>query len=227
MPKSWRWGLFFLVLASGVIGCASPPFYSYLVYENPTAFVRLEFSPWADTDRPDTWNAHPATLSRQQIQKALEGLRVREHRAVPFRWIQGLAPLEPAFRKEEVKLLIPRLMEGLELAVPQELVTFYVSHPVNSTKREVTSGGLYLTEGQLHIILSNYRIMYAIPPAGLIYDRRFPLFSLAPLGVDILYEAKEKELVRAKEEGLYDAFFGDERSGEIVLNLSELSLMEM
>jgi len=227
MPKKWACGFLCIFLAGGVFGCASPPFYSYLVYENPTVFVRLEFSPWADIDRPQTWNAHPATLSRRQIQKAMEGLRVREHRAAPIRWVRGMAEMEPAFRKEEMEVLIPRLLEGLELAVPQEIVTFYVSHPVNATNREVTSGGLYVTEGRLHIILSNYRTIYGVPPAGLIYDRRFPLFSLGPLGVDILYEAEEEELVHAEEEGLYDAIFGDERSGEIVLDLSRLSMMKM
>lgn len=227
MPRKWAYGILCLFLVGGVLGCASPRFYSYLVYENPTTFVRLELTPWADSDRPQTWNAHPATLSRRQIYKALEGLRVREHRAAPIRWVRGMAEMEPAFRKEEMEVLIPRLLEGLELAVPQELVTFYVSHPVNATKREVTSGGLYVTEGRLHIILSNYRTIYGIPPAGLIYDRRFPLFSLAPSGVDILYEAEDEELVHAEEEGLFDAIFGDARNGEIVLDLSRLSMMKM
>jgi len=226
MPK-WGNAVLLILIAWGVLGCASPPFYSYLVYENPTTFVRLEFSPWADTDQPETWNAHPASLSRRQMEKALDGLRVREHRAAPLQWIRGMAPMEPAFHKEELELLIPPLLEGLELAVPQELVTFYISHPVNATTREVTSGGLYVTEGQLHIILSNYRAVYGIPPAGLIYDRRFPLFSLGPLGVDILYEAEEGELLYAKEEGLFDAVFGDERNGEIVLDLSQLSMMKI
>ena len=216
-----------LFFAGGLFGCASPPFYSYLVYENPTAFIRLEFSPWADSDLPDTWNAHPASLSRQQMRKALEGLRVREHRPAPLKWIMGMADPEPAFRKEEIDLLLSRLLEGLELAVPQEIVTFYVSHPLNATKREVTSGGLYVTSGQLHFILSNYRAVYGIPPAGLIYDRRYPLFSLGPLGVDILYEVEAGEFVHAKEGSLYDAVFGDERSGEIALDLSQLSLIKM
>ena len=227
MPKKWAPGFLCFLLVGGVFGCASPQFYSYLVYENPTAFVRLEFSPWADTDRPHTWNAHPATLSRRQIQKALEGLRVREHRAAPLRWVRGVAEMEPAFRKDEIDVLLSPLLEGLELAVPQELVMFYVSHPVNATKREVTSGGLYVTEGRLHIILSNYRAVYGIPPAGLIYDRRFPLLSLGPLAVDILYVGEDEELVYAEEEGLVDAIFGDERSGEIVLDLSRLSMMTM
>ncbi len=227
MPKQWGRHWLLIVCTGGMLSCASPPFYSYLVYENPTAFVRLEFSPWADSDRPQTWNAHPATLSRGQIQKALEGLRVREHRAAAIRWVRGMAEMEPAFRKEEMEVLLPRLLEGLELAVPQELVTFYISHPLNATKREVTSGGLYVTEGRLHIILSNFRAVYGVPPAGLIYDRRFPLFSLEPLGVDIFFVAEEEEPVMAKEEGLYDAIFGDERSGEIVLDLSGLSMMKM
>ncbi len=210
-----------------VCGCAAPSLSSYVVYENPTSFVRLERSPWADIDVPATWNAHPALLSRRQVHQALQGLRVREHRATFLTWILGTAEIEPVFRQEEVDLLLPRLMEGLEKAVPQELVTFYLSHPLNATKREVTSGGLYVTEGQLHIILSNYRAVYGIPPAGLIYDRRYPLFSLGPLGVDILYEVREHEFVFAETENLFDAIFGDERSGEIVLDLSQLSMISM
>jgi len=227
MPKRWGYGLLLIFLAGIWPGCASPPYYSYLIYENPTSFVRLEVASWADTDLPQTWNAHPVTLSRRQMYEALRGLRVREHRSVPILWVRGMAEIEPLFREEEIELLVPKLLEGLELAVPQELVTFYVSHPVNATKREVTSGGLYVTEGQLHIILSNYRFMYEIPSAGLIYDRRYPLFSLSPSVVDILYTADEEELVLSKKESFFENILGDERNGEIVLNLSRLSMMTM
>jgi hypothetical protein len=226
MPERLCYGLLLIFLLVLFPGCASPPFYSYLVYENPTSFVRLEVSSWADTDLPQTWNAHPVTLSRRQMREALRGLRVREHRAAPIIWVSGMAEMEPLFREEEIELLLPSLLEGLELAVPQELVTFYVSHPINATKREVTSGGLYVTEGQLHIILSNYRVMYEVPPAGLIYDRRYPLFSLSPSAVDILYKSDE-EVVFAKEESLYEDILGDERNGEIVLDLSRLSMLKM
>ncbi len=227
MSKNWVKGVLLFFLIVSAVGCASPQFYSHVVYENPTSFVRLEFSPWAESASPETWNAHPVTLSQSQIDNALKGLRVREHRAAPIRWVRGEAELEPAFHEAEIELLGPRLLEGLELAVSQELVTFYVSHPVNATTREVTSGGLYVTDGRLHIILSNYRSVYGIPPAGLIYDRRFPLFSLGPLGVDIFYQTGNDALVQAEQEDLYDAIFGDERSGEIVLELSQLSMMDM
>ena len=169
MPERWGYGLLLVFLAGIFPGCASPPFYSYLVYENPTSFVRLEVSSWADTDLPQTWNAHPVTLSRRQMREALRGLRVRENRPAPIIWVSGMAEMEPLFREEEIELLLPSLLEGLELAVPQELVTFYVSHPVNATTREVTSGGLYVTEGQLHIILSNCRVMYVVPDRTTLY----------------------------------------------------------
>ncbi len=108
--------------------------------------------------------------------------------------------------KEEIELLAPRLLEGLGLAVPQELVTFYISQPVNATKREVTSGGMYVRDGHLHVIISNHRTSYEIPPAGLIYDRRYPLFSLAPLDVDLLYETEETVLPK-REKVLGDYFW--------------------
>jgi hypothetical protein len=68
--------------------------------------------------------------------------------------------------------------------------------------------------------------MYEVPPAGLIYDRRYPLFSLSPSAVDILYKADE-EVVLSKEESLYEDILGDERNGEIVLELSRLSMIKM
>ena len=105
MPKRWDYGLLVTVFVSVLSGCTAPPLYSYLVYENPTSFVRLEFSPWADTEFPETWNAHPTTLSRQQNDKALRGLRVREHRSAPIKWISGLAAMAPVFREEEIEFL--------------------------------------------------------------------------------------------------------------------------
>ena len=227
MPKRGSYGLLLIVFTTIFPSCASPHFYSYLVYENPTSFVRLEFSPWVDIDLPQTWNAHPATLSRRQMYEALRGLLAREHRPAPIIWFSGMPEMEPLFREEEIELLLPKLIEGLELAVPQELVTFYISHPVNATKREVTSGGLYVTEGHLHIILSNYRVMYEIPAAGLIYDRRYPLFSLSPSPVAVFYKADEEEVVFSKEESIFEEIFGDERNSEIVLDLSRLSMIRM
>ena len=223
--KRWLVGTIAIILSLGHTACTAPPFYSYLIYENPTSFVRLEVAPWADSNIPHTWNSHPATLSRYQVSQALRGLQVREHRPGPLKWIRGEAQPEPVFREEEIEFLAPKLQEGLDLAVPQEVVTFYLSHPLNATRREVTSGGVFVIGGNLHVILSNHRTMYAIPPAGLIHDRRYPLLALAPSDVDLGFESSD--MVVPKEEALFDSLLGDERAGEIVLDLSRLAMMKM
>lgn len=214
-----------LLWCVGLAGCATAPVYTYLVYENPTSFVRLEVATWVDANIPHTWNAHPATLTQHQLSQALGGLQVREYQGGPLRWFRPEADPIPVFQDAEITFLVPKIQEGLALAVPQELVTFYISHPVNATRREVTSGGVFVTQGQLHIILSNHRTMYAIPPAGLIHDRRFPLLALAPSNVDLVFDSED--MVISKEKPLLDIFFGDERSGEIVLDLSKLAIMKM
>jgi hypothetical protein len=203
----------------------APTMYSYIVYENPTSFVRLEVPPWVDPKRPQTLHAHPAPLLLDQMVEALKGLRVREHRSGPFLWLLGPADEEPVFQEAEIQSLAPHLVAGLELAVSQEVVTFYSSHPVNATKREVTSGGMFVKNGYLHIIVSNHRTIYEIPPAGMIYDRRYPLFSLTPLYVDLLYETEE--VVIPKKKSFWATVLGDERSGEIILDLSRLSTIKI
>ncbi len=228
MPNVFRalwFGVAGLMCGVGLSGCAKAPVYSYLVYENPTSFVRLEVATWVDTNIPHTWNAHPATLTHHQLSQALGGLQVREHQAGPLHWFRPQTEPMPVFQEEEIAFLVPKIQEGLALAVPQELVTFYLSHPVNATRREVTSGGVFVTQGQLHIIVSNHRTMYAIPPAGLIHDRRFPLLALAPSDVELVFDSED--MVIPKEKALLDMFFGDERSGEIVLDLSKLAIMKM
>jgi hypothetical protein len=219
----WIW----LVMAASVaVACSIPPVYYYPVYEDPTAFVRLEFSPWIKEKDQATWHSHPINLTRPQIQEALQGLRVQDRRSGPIRWLLGEAQLIPAFREEEIELLIPHLLDGFDLAVPQEVVAFYLSHPLNATRREVTSGGMFIKDRHLHIILSNHRNVYAIPPAGLVYDRRYPLMSLAPLSIDVLFASPEP-IVHKKPESLFETFLGDRRTGEIILDLGRLALVQV
>jgi hypothetical protein len=221
--SGWIW----LVMAASVmVACSVPPIYYYPVYEDPTAFVRLEFSPWIDEKDQTTWYSHPINLTRRHMQEALQGLRVRDRRPGPIRWLLGEPQLIPAFREEEIELLIPQLLEGLDLAVPQEVVAFYLSHPLNATRREVTSGGMFIKDRHLHIILSNHRTVYGIPPAGLIYDRRYPLLSLAPLSVDVLFASPEA-IVPKKPGSLLEALLGDRRGGEIILDLGRLALVKV
>jgi hypothetical protein len=168
--------------------CGISPVPARVIYEDPTDFVRLEPDPDAYPDLPETLHSHPAELSADAVMALLEGLYVRETRNRLQRYFMGTAPLEPAFRDDEIAWLAPRVAEALADARPDEHVTFYISYPQTSSKREITSGGLYVHGRRLHFRLANHRIIYGIPAYGLVYDRRYPTAPTAPKGFDLFFD---------------------------------------
>ncbi len=199
--------------------CAIPQVPSRIVYEDPVNYVRLEEDSSVLPEWPPSAHDHPATIEPDEFARILKGMAVREHRSMLQRWIQGEAPLEPAFREEEVALLAPQLSEALSRAKPNERVTFYLSQPQTSVKRVITTGGLYLHDKLLHFILGNWQIVYGIPTYGMIYDRRYPMRPTAAKGFDLLFD-QEEAVVRQKV-SLWDTVLANTKD-ELVLDLSKL-----
>jgi len=209
----------FLLLVA-LAGCAVPQVPSRVIYEDPVSFVRLEPDPFFLPEWPPSANSHPATIGPDRIAHILKGFRVREHRPWLLVKIMGEAPWEPAFRDEEVEVLAPRLAEALAQARPDEIVTFYLSRPQTSKKREITSGGLYVKQNDLHFILGNRRIIYGIPAYGMVYDRRYPTRPTAAKGFDLVFDPSSA--VVKQESSLLDRWLGLEKD-EMVINLQKLA----
>ena len=201
-------------------GCAVPQVPSRVIYEDPVNFVRLEPDPFFLPEWPPSANSHPATIGPDLIAHILKGFRVREHRPWLFVKIMGEAPWEPAFRDEEVALLAPRLADALSQARPNEIVTYYLSQPQTSIKREITSGGLYVKQNDLHFILGNRRIIYGIPAYGMVYDRRYPTRPTAAKGFDLVFDPSSA--VVKQESSIWDRWLGLEKD-EMVINLQKLA----
>jgi hypothetical protein len=174
----------FLLLA----GCEIPYVNSRVVYEDPTNFVRLEDDPTVFEEIPQSLHSHPYPMDGAKMAEILRGFSAREHRNALQRFISGVAPREPVFRDEEIRLLADKLAEALSLVKPHERVTFYLSRPQTSIKREMTSGGLYIHGQALHFILGNYRVIYGIPSYGMVYDRRYPTMPTSAKGFDLFFE---------------------------------------
>lgn len=208
--------LLLIVLA----GCAVPQVSSRVIYEDPVNFVRLEPDPFFLPEWPPSANSHPAAIAPDQMARILKGFTVREHRPWLLVKIMGEAPWEPAFRDEEVVLLAPRLAEALAQARPDERVTYYLSQPRTSIKREITSGGLYVKENQLHFILGNRQIIYGIPAYGMVYDRRYPMRPTAAKGFDLAFD--QAAAVVQQESSIWDRLLGREKD-EMVINLHKLA----
>ena len=158
-------------------------------------------------------------LGAEVLRPLLQGLVIQEHRIWLQRWIAGDAPYQAAFQDQEIALLSAQLAEALAQAKPNERVTFYLSEPQASTKRVVTSGGLYMKGTELHLILGNWQIVYGIPTYGMIYDRRYPMRPTAAKGFDLFFQPHEA--MRRAESSWIDGVLAN-GADEVVIDLSKL-----
>ena len=111
--KAWI-GIVLLPICSVLsVGCAIPHVPSRIVYEDPVNYVRLEEDAEVLPEWPPGHHAHPITIAPEKVREILSGLKVQEHRTWPQQWMQGEAPLVPAFTDEELALLFGRISEAL------------------------------------------------------------------------------------------------------------------
>jgi hypothetical protein len=193
---------------------------SRIVYEDPTNFVRAELDHRVLPERPETRHTHPATVDAQEMAAILRGVKIRDHRLGLHVWMSGEAEFEPAFTESEIELLAPRLSEALAKATPEERITYYLSYPQTSVKRQITSGALYVYHRELHFTLSNHREVYGIPAYGMVYDRRYPALPIAPKNFDVHFDPGQA--VIAKPFSLWDAIWGLEQD-DVVIDLEKLA----
>ena len=204
----------------GLFGCAIPVVPYRAVYEDPVNYVRLEIDDAVLPEWPPSAHAHPKAMRAEDVARILGGISVKEHRIWLQQWLQGEAPLMPAFRPEELALLSQQIAEAFALAQPDERVTFYLSQPQTSVKRVITSGGIYLHGTELHFILGNWQILYGIPTYGMIYDRRYPMRPTAAKGFNLFFDPGEATITQ--RHSLWDTLLAN-TTDELVIDLTKTS----
>lgn len=201
-----------------VSGCAIPIVPYRAVYEDPVNYVRLEVDDAVLPEWPPSAHAHPKSMGAEEVARILGGISVKEHRIWLQKWLQGEAPLIPAFRQEELALLSQQIAEAFASAKPEERVTFYLSQPQTSVKRVITTGGLYVHGTELHFILGNWQIVYGIPTYGMIYDRRYPMRPTAAKGFDLFFEPGVATITQ--QHSLWDTLLAN-TNDELVIDLTK------
>jgi len=142
-----------LLAAAAQFGCSTPP-PPRTSYQDPITAIRL----YVD-DRAQSSHQHPADISPEQIAKVLGGLRVFPRSGFVGSLITGQAQAKPAFASTEIQALAPKLSRALTEAKPDELVTFYRRFSDNNTGLAVTSGGMFVQDGYLMVVLANNRTL--------------------------------------------------------------------
>ena len=97
-------------------GCAIPMVPYRAVYEDPVNYVRLEVDDAVLPEWPPSAHAHPKAMRAEDVARILGGISVKEHRIWLQKWLQGEAPLMPAFRPEELALLSQQIAEAFAVA---------------------------------------------------------------------------------------------------------------
>lgn len=223
LSKSGDFNFLLLTLYFLLSACAIPHVPARTVYEDPVNYVRLEEDPGVLPEWPPGHHSHPAVMGPERLRGILSGVRIQEHRIALQRWIQGEAPLVPAFNDEELELLSVQVSEALGEAQYNERVTFYLSQPQTSARRLITSGGIYVQGTELHVILGNWQIIYGIPTYGMIYDRRYPMRPTAAKGFDLFFQPPDA--VITVQSSWLDYLFANERD-ELVVDLSKIEAPE-
>jgi hypothetical protein len=221
--KGRNLGLFtlaFLLLPFALLltACAIPMVPYRAVYEDPVNYVRLEVDDAVLPEWPPSAHAHPKAMRTEDVARILGGISVKEDRIWLQRWLQGEAPLMPAFRPEELALLSQQISEAFALARPDERVTFYLSQPQTSVKRVITTGGVYVHGTELHFILGNWQVLYGIPTYGMIYDRRYPMRPTATKGFYLFFDPGEATITQ--RHSLWDTLLAN-TNDELVIDLTK------
>ena len=170
------------VLVLLCVGCAGPPIASRTVGGEADWFVRLD----TFTDSRATADLrfdHPADLSGADVAAILGRVQVQERAGL----LEQKPSPQPLFSLSEIKQVAPGIQKALRLAKPAEWVVFYSALP-GGTGQEVTSGGLFVKDNRLHVVVANYHERVPTGEAGLGATRSNPLTPWGGKGVALSFD---------------------------------------
>lgn len=168
MAAGWLAGVVALV---AVFGCAGPGRSTRAVHEDPDRSVRLETRQGSGADSSAMRFAHPVLLKEEDWDRILTAISIQTRKRLLPSIGAGQGGPRAAFEENERRYLVRYLHEAFSMAQPDEWVVFFLSHPRDQRGdlrggpgvTEVTSGGLFVEDGRLHVVLANYRYAVTIP----------------------------------------------------------------
>lgn len=149
---------FFFAWVLLLSGCASTPSLTAWVHRGSLWMVRL--ASITDANRGRGYS-HPASVSAERMAGILRDLYI-EPKSFVLSGDAGQDERYRVFTDDAADTLAPYLADGLMLADAQEIVTFVQTVPVSSRQERITSGGIFIADGNLHIVLANHRVKQAI-----------------------------------------------------------------
>jgi hypothetical protein len=168
-----------LSLAS--IACARLPYQTQSVQQNNRILVSLQKEVSGAT------YTHPVTFTPGEMAALLQHFSIREKKSVILRWFAEEKPPVPLFREDELKALVPPLVEAFQKVGPDERVYFeiYAPGPNPNYDRDTTAGWMAVHEQNLYLQIVYFHTLTPVRKIDQ-YDYNFPLIRPTP-GTYVLY----------------------------------------
>ncbi len=137
----------FASLTLSLGACSTPQFQTLNIFDSPNRVVALRAMP--DAYRGKGYD-HPVTFTTEEMSRLLKGIRVQ----------RGLlsSTQHAALSETEIRLFAPHFVKALGKATKEEIVTFFETAQLGEDHQLTTSGGLFVTGGTLHFVLSNFSV---------------------------------------------------------------------
>jgi hypothetical protein len=178
-------------------GCATEPLVTRAVYNDRSAWIRLEVNPYAEEVSKDTLQPELVTPSAGVLAALLEGFHAQKDSSPgPGSWMLGKPGYDRAFAESEILLLSAQLAKGFSMASPKEWVAYCLTADYSATERLITTGWAYVRPPYFYFRLNEYRTAVRVPsPATSTPDacrmKPVPGYRTADRFFKLDYEPKE------------------------------------
>lgn len=171
------------ILIALCVGCAGPIFITQPVEDEPSLLVGLA-SYNDQSEAVAIQHDHPVEWSHADLHAILKRLFIQDGSGL----MDSSRPLQVVFSPEDMANLIPGLQETFKIAQPSDLIVFAVWGSYGKSQAlEVTSGGMFLEDQKLHIILANYRERVSSEQDGIQAIRKNPFHSLSDVKGGLMF----------------------------------------
>lgn len=194
--RGLRMGLIPLTVLS--VGCETGP-NPIVIHQDPQTLVRLDYDP-----RAGTGHHHPFHLSPGQVATILRGIWVEDRNTIVGFDLFGHRQEKPAFSNAEISKLATLLSQGLRIASPMDVVTFFILANGGDRGVVITSGGLFVRDEDLYCMLANWRSVPSENSASIVSAtelnyRDYPLQSIGFFGYRVGFSPKQAWLANDRE----------------------------
>ena len=171
------------ILLVWTVGCANPGFIIQPVEDEPSLLVGLARAPESSSE-PETRYDHPVEWSNADLQAILKRLVIQEGSGL----LDSSRGLQTVFSPEDLTHLIPAFQKTFNIARPSDWIVFAVWGSSEKTQGlQVTSGGMYLQDQQLHILLANHRERVSSEEEGIQAIHKNPFHALRDVKRSLLF----------------------------------------